>query len=255
MTDVKSFVRGLESELEKAPSQQQWNIAKRKIECLSNSSERSEAFRLLKLRGEFPRASASDDPIVIMVHGIRTHAFWQEELKDKFQDEHDVQSYPIGYGKFSTFEFWCPLFTRKRAINEILRKIRTIQDSHSDRPICLIAHSFGTYAVVQGLWEDPTIKVERLLLCGGVVRRAFRWDRLANRPTTILNDCGRKDIWPLVACWTTFGYGATGRNGFKTPEVIDRFHEIAHSSYFEISFIEKFWVPFIKYGEVVPVAR
>lgn len=252
MTDIHRFVGRIDAELESAPKERHWEIIQARIAELDNQSDRDTAFRLLYLRDSKPGDKVRDDPVVVFVHGIRTRAYWQERLRDAIQTEHKIEAKPIGYGYFSAFQFWAPVGFRSKPIAVISRKLRSIQHESPGRPIVVIVHSFGTYAVVKSLIEDPTIILERLVLCGGVVRKNFRWDRLRNRPQAILNDCGARDVWPIVAQWSTIGFGSSGRHGFKTPEVSDRFHPFTHSDFFSIDFVEQFWIPFLKHGEIVP---
>lgn len=100
------------------------------------------------------------------------------------------------------------------------------------------------------LSKNPDIKIHRLLLCGSIVKNAFRWDKLPKIPQNgIINDCGSKDFYPILAKALSWGYGSSGRFGFKTNEVEDRYHDFGHSDFFELEFMKKFWIPFIIRGE------
>jgi hypothetical protein len=66
----------------------------------------------------------------------------------------------------------------------------------------------------------------------------------------IINECGTRDIWPVMAQSITWGYGATGTYGFGTFNVRDRFHNITHSDFFADEFARKYWIPLVK-GEKV----
>ncbi len=67
----------------------------------------------------------------------------------------------------------------------------------------------------------------------------------------ILNDCGKKDVWPVLAKSMSWGYGSTGTYGMKSGTVHDRFHPINHSQYFNDKFVKKYWKPFIKERKIV----
>jgi len=116
----------------------------------------------------------------------------------------------------------------------------------------VIAHSFGTYAIGRILKENPDIRLHRLVLCGAVLPTDFRWDQIRSRvDTDIINDCGIRDIWPVLAQSTTFGYGPSGRFGFGTPGVRDRFHNFGHGGFFEEKFVRAFWLPWFRMGQLV----
>jgi hypothetical protein len=99
------------------------------------------------------------------------------------------------------------------------------------------------------MMEVPGFRPSRLLLCGSIVPEDYRWDLLDN-PPAILNDCSVRDVLPVLAVATTWGYGASGTFGFGTPGVTDRFHEFGHSDYFDRGFVERYWAPWVEYGRV-----
>ncbi len=187
--------------------------------------------------------------IVVLIHGIRTYAEWQELLKSQLDDYSDIKTYPIGYGYFDAFCFWLPWIFRGVPIDRVAQKLRNIQAKHPADNIIVIAHSYGTYAISKILSDNPDIKIRRLLFCGSIIESSFRWDKLANIPCRIINDCGSKDIWPVLAKSLSWGYGSSGRFGFKTSEIEDRYHDLGHSDFFELEFMKKFWIPFILSGE------
>ena len=118
--------------------------------------------------------------------------------------------------------------------------------------LIVIAHSFGTYATFRLLNENADFRLFRVLLCGSIVSDHYPWHFVQPRvEETIVNDCGTRDIWPAAAKSLSWGYGATGTFGFKSPGIRDRFHDIDHGGFFDDDFIKKYWVPFIESGEVV----
>jgi hypothetical protein len=133
-----------------------------------------------------------------------------------------------------------------------LWRIRGTQEKFSGAKLSVIAHSFGTYAIANILKENPDIQLHRLILCGAIVPSEFRWDQIQHRvETEIINDCGISDVWPVLAQSTTFGYGASGRFGFGTPGVRDRYHDFGHGGFFEKQFVRDFWLPWFRNGEFV----
>ena len=138
-------------------------------------------------------------------------------------------------------------------MKKLLWRIRSARrDPFADAKLSVIAHSFGTYAIGRILKENPDIRLHRLVLCGAVLPTDFRWDQIPNSVRTdIINDCGIRDIWPVLAQSTTFGYGPSGRFGFGTPGVRDRFHNFGHGGFFEEKFVREFWLPWFRIGHLV----
>lgn len=191
------------------------------------------------------------EKIVVLIHGIRTHAEWQERLKGLLAT-HNIKAYPIGYGFYDVLRFLCPFLTRRRPQERVARELRSVRVNHPAAEISVVAHSFGTYVVTEVLADATDIRLHRLLLCGSVVPTNYRWDKIRSRVTgAILNDAGVKDIWPALSKMT-WGYGPSGTVGFKTADVEDRFHWCGHSGFFEDDHMESYWIPFLKDGQVVP---
>lgn len=190
--------------------------------------------------------------IVVLLHGIRTRAEWQDQVSQKLESIPNTKVLSLGYGFFDLFKFWFPFFTRQGPIRRITRDLNDIIASNPSSQIVVFAHSFGTYIVSEILRDEPHIKFSRLLLCGSIIKEDYRWANLASCPGLIVNDAGRKDIWPVIAAAITWGYGPSGRYGFKTSRVRDRFHDIAHSDFFEPALVEKYWLPFAATGQYVP---
>ena len=128
--------------------------------------------------------------VVLLIHGIRTHATWQEMVADNLE-EPDITVIPLRYGYLDVLRFWFPLFTRERAIRRVLRDIRYARDRYPDSYLSIIAHSFGTYAIGKILQDNPDIHIYRLILCGSILNADFRWDQLRNQiEGGVINECG-----------------------------------------------------------------
>jgi hypothetical protein len=159
---------------------------------------------------------------------------------------------PLSYGRFDAIRFWFPFGTRKAPIKKLLRRIRDARVRFPKAKLSVIAHSFGTYAIGKILKDNPDIRLHRLILCGAIIPAEFRWDQIPHSvETEIINDCGIRDIWPVLAQSTTFGYGPSGRFGFGTPGVRDRYHDFGHGGFFKEKFVSDFWLPWFRSGNFV----
>jgi hypothetical protein len=192
--------------------------------------------------------------IVVLIHGIRTEATWGELVKTRLERAGGLHVEILRYGYFDLLRFLSPFGTRRGAVTEIEYKIQAIRNYDRDSDISIIAHSFGTYIVAAILKRDDFFRAKRIVFCGSVVPRRFNWFRVAHKikEPKIVNDCGTSDIWPVLARAVTFGYGPTGTFGFGDPKVRDRYHPFAHSDYFDATFVDTFWVPYILTGRIEP---
>ena len=202
------------------------------------------------LSNSTPTKAGGKRQLVILLHGIRTRAEWQGRIRHLLEADGRTVVEALGYGYFDVFRFLCPFFTRRGPINEVLAKIRDAFNLQRNREpeVIFVGHSFGTYILGTILSENPDIKPDRVLLCGSILSRTYRWDKLPNRPRLVLNEVGSRDIWPILAKSITWNYGSTGTFGFQTPGVRDRYHNLAHSDYFKPGFAEEYWVPWIRDG-------
>jgi hypothetical protein len=164
----------------------------------------------------------------------------------------NIEVCPLKYGRFDAFRFWFPLWTREAPVKNLLWRIRSAQDRFAPAKMSVVAHSFGTYAIGNILRENPDIRLHRLILCGAILPSNFRWDQIQHSvEMPIVNDCGIRDIWPVLAQSTTFGYGPSGRFGFGTPGVRDRYHAFGHGGFFQEKFVREFWLPWFRSGDFV----
>ncbi len=205
------------------------------------------------------------DHAVIMIHGIRTEARWFDTVSKLLRDvDPRINPIPTGYGIYDVLRFLIPTDLFKKAvIDEVEETIVQTLNEPSQREVSVVAHSFGTYIVTRILCRNRNIQLKRLILCGSVVSRSYPWDKVRDRLTVldesqyptqrVINDCGWRDIWPIFAQTATFGYGSSGRLGFnKGNIVVNRFHDMGHSGFFDADFVEEYWCSLLTNNEVVP---
>lgn len=185
--------------------------------------------------------------LIILIHGIRTRAEWQDNIKIKIEQRYPGEAtvIPLGYSYYDLFSFWFPFFFRKRAINKVLRKVRNTVARHRGFNVLVVAHSFGTYIISKILEKESDIVVDKLFFCGSVVREDFNWGSISNLPKIFFNDVGTRDYWPIVAKQLSWGYGCSGTFGFKTVEVKDRFFNLDHCGFFGDAHADKNLIPLL----------
>jgi hypothetical protein len=191
---------------------------------------------------------------VLLIHGIRTQADWGPMVRSRIEIPGEIEVIPIKYGYFDAFRFWFPYWTRTKPIERVYKQIRVALQKHKttnpDAKLSIIAHSFGTYIIGQILRREFDLKIHRLILCGSVLPQNFPWEQYQGRfhNDKVINECGKADIWPVLAQSASWGYGASGTHGFGAVLVKDRFHAGGHGQYFEPEFVETYWEPFIRRG-------
>ncbi|WP_201491299.1 alpha/beta hydrolase family protein [Pseudomonas paracarnis] len=197
---------------------------------------------------------SADSRILVLIHGIRTDGAWQRDVQREFLGVPNLQVHDLGYDVVTGMQLAGPF--RAGPINKIVRDIRKLKDEEPLARISVIAHSFGTYVVSRILEDHPDISFDKIVLSGCLIKRSYPWDRNARnmRKSSIINDVGVRDIWPLIASCCTWGYGSTGRVGFKNATVTDRYFNYSHSEFFEnhVQHIKKYWRPLFESDEIVP---
>jgi hypothetical protein len=196
--------------------------------------------------------------LTLLVHGIRTAGEWQSTLEAELKRAdpgHRVIKYK--YGRFDAVRFFVP-FLRQG----VLRRLRAfLADLKAARgagaaPINIVCHSFGTVLVANALaqavpGERPAVRL--LLLCGSVLRSDFNWSALIHRDRSIrhvVNDCGKRDAWPLIALALVPGMGGGGRYGFQgglgaDAGLVNRYVDVDHSGFFDAALMRERWLPLL----------
>lgn len=200
--------------------------------------------------------------VVALIHGIRTRAEWADMVKAELAKV-EIEGCPLHYGFFNLFQFLAPFGTRHRPIDRILRELQDLRVLYPNARISVIAHSFGTYVITEILRRQSHIRIDKLLLCGGIVPTNFHWAMHEaqlgwdeTQKYQAVNECGNRDIWAVLASSVTWGYGASGTFGFGAARVRDRYHggrynAFRHSDYFDPAFVRKYWIPYLDRGEIV----
>ncbi len=133
-----------------------------------------------------------------------------------------------------------------------LRRLRAYLVSCSrvweGRDVVIFAHGFGAWLTAHAL-RGAKAKLKyrvRLILCGSVLSRGFFSQGLAGAAGLVdfvVNECGLRDWWPVVAGLLVIGMGTAGRRGLVGPlgaaaGIVNRyFKEAGHSGFFDTEFM------------------
>ena len=205
---------------------------------------------------------AKKPDVVVLVHGIRTRAHWQRTLPGWLSVKGKLDVIPISYGYVGLAGFLNPVVGRKRRVADVLKQLNEIRAEYpaGQCHMSIIAHSYGTYLTTRALEENTYLTIGDLLLCGSIAPDDLDWAKIRNQTRDrkgefgkgeILNDCGSSDVWPVIARVATWGFDSTGTYGVRRNPVIDRYHPLRHSDFFERGFVDKYWKPFVHGSEIV----
>jgi pimeloyl-ACP methyl ester carboxylesterase len=202
-------------------------------------------------RDNLLKGSRTKRKLVLLLHGIRDQAQWMDMVKERLESPL-VHVQPLGFDYYDAARFMTGIGV-EGVIKRVLASIRHAKADHVGAELIIIAHSFGTYVVARILKEEPDIRCSRAIFCGSVVPRAFRFDMVPHCPK-IINDCGCRDIWPVIAegFSVRYCYGAAGVWGLRASGISDRFHDLGHNDYLTPEFVDKYWKPYVDNEEVVP---
>ena len=203
-----------------------------------------------KLSGVQDNPSAT---VVLLIHGIQTDGAWHNLVEKELGSLPHTNIHGLGYNFVSAFQLASPI--RGTPIKKITQDIRDARSMEPHARFVVIAHSFGSYILSRILATAPDISFARIVLCGCIIPTNYPWGLYTKgmEKRSILNDVGTRDFYPVLATFSSFGYGSSGRKGFKVPHVKDRFFDYDHSDFFDPknNHIATYWKPFIANGEIV----
>lgn len=189
---------------------------------------------------------------VFSIHGIRTNASWQSKLSEQIKGATYFETSSRNYLRFDLFMFvfkglFCgtPMRLVASDLKDLTKRYR----------VNVIAHSFGTWLLLEILKDDPDIKVNNVILCGSIFPRGLAWWRKLKTQSNqitgrVVNYCGRRDPFPALAELLSRDYGASGVVGAGEPTVHDSFHDLSHSGFLTERFCEDYWIPFLTDGVI-----
>ncbi len=189
-------------------------------------------------------------PTVITIHGIRSRAAWQKQLSNIAPPPFRIISYD--YGHFHLLYLTVAQYRRREVekfANWFFEEMKKRRDK--SRLPSIIAHSFGTYIIATALDKYPSIKIDKLILCGSVLPIEFDWQKLISRDqiSCIRNEYSRDDIWVRFPWIVSRSMGKSGAVGFNWEncslhENIEHpFHD--HRGYLNPQHMRSNWLPYL----------
>lgn len=206
--------------------------------------------------------SSTRAPIVILVHGIRTFGDWQDQLELAIKSKSpDTVVIKWKYGLFDALSFLVGIlrFGQVKLFTQFLDDFR---DLLVGAKIQIVAHSFGSYIVAHALARlgPRAPQIDTVFFCGSVLFQNYSLHHTVgpdNRVKRLVNDCGTKDIWPLLAAILVPGMGAAGRYGFNGAigigvNVVNRFFPLDHGGYFASDHMHENLLPLLLQPDLEP---
>lgn len=196
--------------------------------------------------------------IVVTLHGIQTTGKWQKQITP-YLAKHGLIPYHLDYGWFDVLRFLLP-WTRNRRVRAIREELRDlVRITGADR-ISVIAHSFGTFQVMEALQrEHGELKYDRVVLTGSIVPLDYDWKKAFETDQAVMavrNERADEDWVAWLAGWVSQKLGwltrlKAGNSGgtqfvYTSPRLIDTANSGDHSSTLNASKFER-WARFIAY--------
>ena len=197
--------------------------------------------------------------VILLVHGIESVGSWHQEAKEVLSKYKNVKVVSNKFGKFPFWKFLLPFDMCKKERKQLFDDYLEAKAKWKHAKISVIAHSYGTHILTQLLRREASFEVERIILCGAVIKQNFKWGLAASRignedkeACFVVNDCGNSDAWLILGAKFGWHYGLTGIHGAGGVHVENRFHDGGHGLFFDKKFIRKYWVPFLlENGKIV----
>lgn len=180
-------------------------------------------------------------PVVMLVHGINTHAHWQKTAQEVFAD---AKITPRVFDEYISVPAFLMPWKRKKKIAQFLDWYTAKEDElHLDlddpyqRP-SVVAHSFGTWFVARCMLKHPEVRFDKMILLGGILPPGFPWHELFLRDQvqSVRNECGWGDVWAGSVRRFVPETGPSGRDGFRQRNVHglsdENYEDFEHSAYF-----------------------
>lgn len=187
-------------------------------------------------------------PVIISLHGIRTAGAWQKQLATPIAAAGAIPV-ALDYGYFSALQL-LTRSAREARVRWLHDEVERVRSRFPDRPLSMVAHSFGSYLTAALLEAHPAVSFSTVLLAGSIVRSDYPWPALLSsyRVGFIANSVGCLDPWPRIAQWCVPDAGDSGRSGFDTmhPALYQQYAaRHRHGDHFNAGDVGAFWLPML----------
>lgn len=189
---------------------------------------------------------------ILTVHGIRRKKKWYREFRElPIIKEKGIDVINFEYGYFDIYSFAAP-WRRKRVIEEFIEFFD--EEVFEDERPSIICHSFGSYIIYNTLFQQKTIKIDKLILTGCILKPKLDWKHLFDRDQIgeIYHDYGVQDE---VVKYSSFirCCGDSGKKGFQiqkeiSNKITQEKNNFGHSGYFTKRHMIKIWTSFLLKG-------
>ncbi len=204
-----------------------------------------------------PKRPAYHPPLVISVHGIRTHGEWQKLFSAALSGS-PSRTEPFDYGRYGLFRFLAPPFNARLVdrfynwYSSAVKGCPAVDLDRFDKRPSAVAHSLGSWIVGNAMLKYEDVRFDKLVLAGSILPSDFDWATLFSRDqvSSVRNECGQKDPWPGWAGRLAARAGTGGSKGFEWfgagVENV-RCEWFGHSDALMRGHIEKLWLPFLSH--------
>jgi CheY-like chemotaxis protein len=195
------------------------------------------------------------DLAILTVHGINTFGDWQERFSHLASEKgFKFDHLPFKFARFDFIKFLTPKL-RKSVINKFETDFKVWQENNSCKRIVCIAHSFGTYILIntlRKLGEEYTKNIDTIILSGSVLKEDYDIYNFAQKnKIRVINECAIHDIPLLASKAFVLDTGMAGKIGFRglsNENIVNRFYTGGHSVFFDkkSKIMEEKWIPILE---------
>lgn len=185
--------------------------------------------------------------ILIALHGIRDNGLWALEAEQElYYAGSTVRIQAIRHSWFSEWKF---LFQSKpyKTAWQVQKELRRIfkDPVNKDIPISILCHSNGT-KILAMILEAFDYEFKYIFLTGSICRNEFSSLFEGAATDWVVNFCGRRDVWSIVAeILRPSCNEATGVFGMTGARVRNLFFDFCHNGGVQPDHIRKYIIPTI----------
>lgn len=177
---------------------------------------------------------------LLSLHGMNTLGPWQEDfnwlVSRSYGYSVPVAIYKYGVVRPGAFIKFRQQYLKRQVTKQASRLSGEAEGTGFGGKPDVIAHSLGTWLLGHALWDNPELKVGRVILLGSILRPDFRWNELVQNKQVeaVLNNYGTRDFWALIAHYFIPDSGPSGRIGFNKESGVLNIPapDYGHSSFF-----------------------